>query len=453
MLTFFANAAVFISPLKPPIPHHNLHRPLPVILVDRRIIDHVHSFFIPHFLQKQVPIGKDCDGYASALSTVFGCPPVTSFSQNVGLVAMTKVVNRFTIMTGAACMILAGLLPPVGNFFASLPQAVLGGCTIMMFGTILTSGVQMIAKCGFSQRNIVIVSLSLAVGIGFTTASEIGIWNIFPELVQSVFSANVVAVVFVVSVFLSLVLPKDAPKLQDTFAAVQNSKFIDGSQLMPGFLVVHAVGLLAMEDDKFQNIASLHKLYRDYIHDIHLYLRQIRVFASNKQHKKIIEIVDKLEGEIQMGGHNIIYNTNEVLNTILAEYVLEAQNKGIELSVFVEDCLNVDFISDADMISMFGNLLNNALEATAKCEAGHRKADVKLFMGNQYMLVLYIKNSFLVSVQWEGEELLTTKKEKQFHGMGIGIVKRLAEKYGGTLMLEEKGSNFITTLIISACKK
>ena len=60
-----------------------------------------------------------CDGYASFFSSLFGCPPVTSFSQNVGLVAMTKVVNRFTIMTGAACMILAGLLPPVGNFFAS----------------------------------------------------------------------------------------------------------------------------------------------------------------------------------------------------------------------------------------------------------------------------------------------------------------------------------------------
>ena len=67
----------------------------------------------------------------------------------------------------------------------------------------------MIAKCGFSQRNIVIVSLSLAVGIGFTTASEIGIWDIFPPLVQSVFSSNVVAVVFVISVLLSLLLPKD----------------------------------------------------------------------------------------------------------------------------------------------------------------------------------------------------------------------------------------------------
>ena len=106
-------------------------------------------------------------------------------------------------------MILAGLLPPVGNFFASLPDAVLGGCTIMMFGTILTSGIQMVADCGFSQRNITIAALSLSIGIGFTTASEVGIWDIFPPMIQSVFSANVVAVVFVVSIILSLILPKD----------------------------------------------------------------------------------------------------------------------------------------------------------------------------------------------------------------------------------------------------
>ena len=150
-----------------------------------------------------------CDGYASSLSGLFGCPPVTSFSQNVGLIAMTKVVNRFTIMTGAVCMILAGLLPPIGNFFASLPESVLGGCTIMMFGTILTSGIQMIARCGFSQRNITIASLSLAVGIGFTSASESGIWNIFPELIRTVFAENVVAVVFVIAIVLNLLLPAD----------------------------------------------------------------------------------------------------------------------------------------------------------------------------------------------------------------------------------------------------
>ena len=150
-----------------------------------------------------------CDGYASAVSALFGCPPVTSFSQNVGLVAMTKVVNRFSIMTGAACMILAGLLPPVGNFFASLPESVLGGCTIMMFGTIMTSGMQMLAKADFTQRNVTIAALSLAIGSGFTTASEIDLWHIFPEMIQTVFGANVVAVVFVVSIVLNLLLPQN----------------------------------------------------------------------------------------------------------------------------------------------------------------------------------------------------------------------------------------------------
>lgn len=150
-----------------------------------------------------------CDGFSSAISSLFGCPPVTSFSQNVGLVNMTKVVNRYTIATGACCMILAGLLPPIGNFFASLPESVLGGCTIMMFGTIMVSGIQMIAKAGFTQRNITIAALSLSVGIGFTAASEIDLWRIFPEVVQSVFSANVVAVVFVVSIILNLILPQN----------------------------------------------------------------------------------------------------------------------------------------------------------------------------------------------------------------------------------------------------
>lgn len=158
---------------------------------------------------KEISGSLACDGYASAISSLFGCPPVTSFSQNVGLIAMTKVVNRFTIMTGAACMILAGLLPPIGNFFASLPESVLGGCTIMMFGTIMVSGMQMIAKAGFSQRNITIAALSLSIGIGFTAASEIDLWGIFPEAIRSVFAENVVAVVFVAAIILNLILPKD----------------------------------------------------------------------------------------------------------------------------------------------------------------------------------------------------------------------------------------------------
>lgn len=148
-----------------------------------------------------------CDGFVSALSSVFGCMPITSFSQNVGLVAMTKVVNRFTIATGAVIMILAGIFPIFGTFLSTLPEAVLGGCTIMMFGTIVVSGLQMISKCGFSQRNITIAALSLSIGLGFTQCENL--FSIFPQIIETVFAQNCVAVVFIVAIFLNLVLPKN----------------------------------------------------------------------------------------------------------------------------------------------------------------------------------------------------------------------------------------------------
>lgn len=147
------------------------------------------------------------DGFVSALSGCFGCMPITSFSQNVGLVAMTKVVNRKAIATGAVIMILAAFCPVISAVFSSLPEPVLGGCTIMMFGNIIVTGFQMIASAGFSQRNIVIAALSLAIGIGFTQVGELFVC--FPELVQSVFAQNCVAVVFLVAVVANLVLPKD----------------------------------------------------------------------------------------------------------------------------------------------------------------------------------------------------------------------------------------------------
>jgi NCS2 family nucleobase:cation symporter-2 len=120
---------------------------------------------------------------------------------------MTKVVNRFTIMTGAACMILAGFIPPIGAFFATLPEAVLGGCTIMMFGSIIIAGIQMIARCGFNQRNNTISALSFGIGIGFTMVPNI--FSVFPKMVQEVLANNSVAVVFVVAIILNLLLPKD----------------------------------------------------------------------------------------------------------------------------------------------------------------------------------------------------------------------------------------------------
>jgi len=148
-----------------------------------------------------------CDGMVSSLSACFGCMPITSFSQNVGLLAMTRVINRYTIATGAGILILAGIFPAIGAVLATLPEAVLGGCTIMMFGNIVISGLQMIGSCGFTQRNITIAALSLSIGLGFTQVPDM--FNIFPDLVRTIFAENCVAVVFLAAIILNLVMPKE----------------------------------------------------------------------------------------------------------------------------------------------------------------------------------------------------------------------------------------------------
>ncbi|MDO4260549.1 MAG: solute carrier family 23 protein [Eubacteriales bacterium] len=147
------------------------------------------------------------DGFSSAISGCFGCLPLTSFSQNVGLVTMTRVINRFTLLMGVLILIAASLFPPLGAFFNSLPQAVLGGCTVMMFGSIMYEGIKMLKECTFDDRTMTIVSLAFCVGVGLTQTSG-NFFSAFPKEVGDVFNGNAVAGVFVVALVLSLVLPK-----------------------------------------------------------------------------------------------------------------------------------------------------------------------------------------------------------------------------------------------------
>lgn len=148
------------------------------------------------------------DGFSSSISGCFGCLPLTSFSQNVGLVTMTGVINRFTICIGALILILASLFPPLGAFFNSIPQSVLGGCTVMMFGSIMYEGIKMLKDCVFDDRTMIIVSLSFCIGVGLTQTTG-NFFSAFPQAVGDVFNGNAVAGVFVVSLLLSLFLPKE----------------------------------------------------------------------------------------------------------------------------------------------------------------------------------------------------------------------------------------------------
>ena len=126
---------------------------------------------------------------------------------NVGLISMTHVVNRFTIMFGALAMILGGLFPPIGAFFTTLPDCVLGGCTVIMFGSIMMSGVRMMHDAGMDQRNTLIAATSICLGVGGTQVD--GFFNELPSFIGDIFAGNMVVDVFVVGLILDLCLPRD----------------------------------------------------------------------------------------------------------------------------------------------------------------------------------------------------------------------------------------------------
>ncbi len=189
------------------------------------------------------------DGVVSTVSGLFGCLPITSFAQNVGLVGMTGVVNRKVIASGAAILILAAFVPAVSALFGSLPEAVLGGCTIMMFGNIVVSGFKLVASAGFTQRNITIAALSLAVGIGFTQASDI--FTVFPSLVQSIFASNCVATAFIVAFVANLVLPGE-----ERFAAtVSNAAVKQGAPAQDG-LSLNGNPNEGLPPERFESLAA-----------------------------------------------------------------------------------------------------------------------------------------------------------------------------------------------------
>ncbi len=164
--------------------------------------------------EKEVQGSLAVDGFGSAFSGLFGACPITSFNQNIGLIAMTKVVNRFTILMGALILIAASFIPPIGAFFSTIPDAVLGGCTVMMYGSIIFSGLKMIAANGDNERNMIIVALSFSIGVGVTMVDP-ALFSIFPTIVKDVFASNSVAGVFVCSLLLDLLLPGKKKKHSD----------------------------------------------------------------------------------------------------------------------------------------------------------------------------------------------------------------------------------------------
>lgn len=146
-------------------------------------------------------------GITNILGSFFGGLPTATFSQNVGIVATTKVVNRVVLGLGAGIILLAGFVPKFSALLTTIPQCVLGGATISVFASIAMTGIKLVVQQPLTYRNTSIVGLSVALGMGITQCSDA--LAQLPAWVTTVFGKSPVVVTTIAAILLNVILPKD----------------------------------------------------------------------------------------------------------------------------------------------------------------------------------------------------------------------------------------------------
>lgn len=147
------------------------------------------------------------NGIISIIDSLFGGLPTATFSQNVGIVIMTKVVNRVVLGLAAVIIVLAGLIPKFSALLTTVPSCVLGGATVSVFAMIAMTGIKLVVKEGLNTRNTAVVGLSVALGIGVIQVADC--FAQFPEWAKTIFGTSPVVIATLTAVTLNLLLPKD----------------------------------------------------------------------------------------------------------------------------------------------------------------------------------------------------------------------------------------------------
>ena len=151
-------------------------------------------------------------GLMSIIGVFFGGLPVASFSQNVGIVTVNKVINRAVFAFSALVLLIAGLVPKFAAVLTTIPQCVIGGATLSVFATITMTGIRMIVSGGeFTVRKSTVAGLSVALGTGITQVPGCLSGAGFPDWVSTVFGSTAVVAAAIMAIILNLVLPKDRP--------------------------------------------------------------------------------------------------------------------------------------------------------------------------------------------------------------------------------------------------
>lgn len=148
-------------------------------------------------------------GLMSIVGAFFGGLPTATYSQNVGIVTVNKVINRIVFLVAALILLAAGLIPGLSALLTTIPQCVIGGATLSVFAQIAMTGVRMFTKEGMSPRTVTVVGMSVALGVGISQVSGSLAGPGLPAWVNTVFGSSPVVVSAIMAIILNLVLPKE----------------------------------------------------------------------------------------------------------------------------------------------------------------------------------------------------------------------------------------------------
>ena len=201
------------------------------------------------------------------------------------------------------------------------------------------------------------------------------------------------------------------------------------------------------EVERLTKIAKLNDDYNEMVHNAAHYLKVIDQLAYEKKCDEICAVVEKINGKLNR--ENVYeYSNHKMLNIILSEYSSKAKQSHIDFDVYVEPGCTLSHIQDVDLITMLGNILDNAFLAASYKGAG-ASAVVRIFMQKDGKLcVIKVTNDFAGSLKKIGGRLTSTKKEKGIHGIGLSSVAKIAEQYDGYLEHYVEGKVFHVVIVL-----
>lgn len=207
----------------------------------------------------------------------------------------------------------------------------------------------------------------------------------------------------------------------------------------------------AERKQSYDKAELLDERYKEHIHNIKHYLKQIGIYLEGRQYEKIADVLSELQIGIHKEEKDMICS-NRFLNALLIDYREEVRKNNIQEDFFVEAGFKIEFMREIDIASILGNLLDNAMEAAKKCEKG--LISVALYMENGGSLaVCRVENNYVGELRREGTKLLTTKDNSQWHGVGLQNVKRLVNEYSGYMQQEYEEGIYVTTVVVPVQEK